>query len=87
MICDYMDPFFERGRIFTAASLSANFFAQFFALGVKPLQRRLRLPPFGIQAQQLINLRIVAAGTQGEPFLHQVGLFANKSNIEHGLGL
>src|SRR5207302_6715739 len=56
LITHLADTVFERSGIFTAASFSAYFFTQLFALGVERLQRGLCFPTFGVQPQQFIDL-------------------------------
>jgi hypothetical protein len=75
------------GRL-AATSFAANLFTQSFPISVQRLQRGLGFAPIRVHPQNIIdssNVFIRAAGR--EATLHKIWLFADKTYVEHILGI
>src|SRR5882724_727677 len=84
LIPDLPHPRFDFFRRFPFRALAADLLAQSLSIRVALLQRRFGLPPLRVNPQNFIDLRRIFAPTRRQPAFHKVGLFADKSDIEHG---
>jgi hypothetical protein len=84
LIADLSNFVLQLLRSFAAAVFPADFFAQALAIRIQLLQRRFGFAPLGIDAKYFIDLRRVVAAASREASFHEIWLFANQSNVEHG---
>jgi hypothetical protein len=87
LIADPPHLFFQTGGIFSLAPRSADFLAQAFAIRVALLQSGLHFSPLGVDPEHLLDLRLVAAAAGRQPAFHEVGIFAEQTNVEHVAGV
>ena len=84
LLADFPHAHFKLTGRFTTAAFRADFFAQSISLRVELLQCGLIFSSLRIDAQKIIDLCFLGSAARSQPAFHEVGLFANETNVEHG---
>ena len=76
---------FERGAVLLRGAELSDFLAEAVAFGLKALKAGVRLAAFRVDRQHGVHGGFVAGPARGEAGFDGIRVFANESNIEHGL--
>src|SRR3954467_11039745 len=84
LVADAADLSFQFFRRFGATPPSPNFLAESLAVGIELLQRRLSFPALPVDAQNLIQLRLVSPAPGRDAAFYKIRLFPDQADVEHG---